>query len=134
MLRTSKNRNKRIGAVAVEFALVIPVFFFIMFGFYEFSRASMIRHATEAAAYEGARTGIVPGATNEEITRQVQFVLSSVGVDDFTVDIEQGVPFGDLSQVSVTVNVPLSETLTGGLFFGNGNSFTGQTVLVEETL
>jgi len=135
MQRTLKNRKKRrLGAVAVEFALVIPVFLFLLFTFYEFSRASMIRHATEAAAYEGARAGIVPGATPDDIRDNVAFVLSSVGVDEFEVDIQQHVPFGDLSQVSVTVDVPLSATLTGGLFFGNGKSFTGRTVLAEETL
>jgi len=132
MQRTLKNRKKRrLGAVAVEFALVIPVFLFLLFTFYEFSRASMIRHATE---YEGARAGIVPGATPDQIRDNVAFVLSSVGVDEFEVDIQQHVPFGDLSQVSVTVDVPLSATLTGGLFFGNGKSFTGRTVLAEETL
>lgn len=94
----------------------------------------MIQHATEASAYEGARAGIVPGATEQEIRDKVGFVLSSVGVDNFTINVEQNRSVGSLLKVRVTVNVPFTETTTGGTLFGSGRSFTAQTELGQETL
>jgi Flp pilus assembly protein TadG len=128
-----KSRLRRQGAVAVEFAMVLPLLLLALFAFFEISRASMIQHATEAAAYEGARAGIIPGATQQEVENQVAVVLSSVGVSDFTVNVEQNVPVGDDLKIRVTVNVPFTATTTGSFLFGSGTSFTGQTLLGQET-
>ena len=126
--------KRRVGAVAVEFALILPLLLLCLFTFYELSRASMIRHTTESAAYEGARVGIVPGATAEQIEDQVAFILSSVGVEDFNVNIEQNRPAGGTKQkVRVSVSVPYSATVTGGLF-APGKTFTGETELTQEGL
>ena len=129
----SNRRPKRKGAVTVEFALVLPLLMLCLFAFFEISRASMIQHATEASAYEGARAGIVPGATEDEIRNQVAFVLNSVGVDTFTVDVEQNRPSGGRLNVRVTVTVPFSDATSVGNLFGE-RSFTGQTELGQESL
>ena len=129
-----RKRRARKGAVAVEFALVLPLLFLMMFAFYEISRASMIQHATEASAYEGARAGIIPGATQQEIEDQVGFILRSVGVENFTVDVQQNVTVDDAMKVQVTVNVPFTEILSGTLLFDESRFFTAQTELGEETL
>lgn len=128
----SANKRNRFGAVATEFAIVLPLLLATLFAFYEISLASMVKHATQASAYEGARAGIIPGATEAEITNQVGFVLSSVGVDKFTVNVEQDVTIDDALQVRVTVNVPYTATVTG--LFGANSSFTGQTTLSQESL
>ncbi len=127
-------KSRRKGAVAVEFALVLPLLLLALFGFFEISRASMIQHATEASAYEGARAGIIPGATQQEIEDQVGFILNTVGVTDFTVNVEQNRAVDSILKVRVTVNVPFSATTTGNLFFPADASFTGQTELGQETL
>ena len=93
----------------------------------------MIRHATEASAYEGARAGIIPGATEAEIRDKVGFVLSSVGVENFTVNVEQNRDVDGIRKVRVSVEVPFTETITLGLF-GAGRKFNAQTELGEETL
>ena len=120
--------------MTVEFALVLPVLLICLFAFFEISRASMIRHATKASAYEGARTGIVPGATEQEIRDQVGFILSSVGVDNFNVQVQQNQPVGDTRKVRVIVEVPYSETISAGFLFGGNATFRGETELGEETL
>lgn len=133
MMNRNTRKYDRKGALTVEFALVFPLLLLCLFAFFEISRASMIRHTTEASAYEGARAGIIPGATEQEIRERVGFILSSVGVDNFTVDVEQNLLVGSSRRVRVTVNVPFTETLSLGLFAAN-SSFTGVTELGEETL
>ena len=94
----------------------------------------MIQHTTQAAAYEGARVGIVPGATEEQISAQVGFILSSVGVDNFTIDVEHSDPEDSLPRVRVRVDVPYTETTVGGVLFGPNTTFSGETELGQEAL
>ena len=55
--------HDRTAAVVVEFAICAPILFLFFFASLEFSRVNMIRQSVENAVYEGARRGIVPGAT-----------------------------------------------------------------------
>lgn len=133
MITKPLRHRRRDGALSVEFALVLPILLTALFAFFEISRASMIQHATEAAAYEGARTGIIPGATPQKIEQSVQFVLSSVGVTNFQVDVSPANITNQTERVSVTVSVPFSETNTGSVLFGD-RTFRGVTELGRETL
>ena len=69
MFNQSKKRigSDRTGALTIEVALCLPLLILLLFGCYEICRTSMILHATQSAAYEGARVGIVPGATPDKI-------------------------------------------------------------------
>ncbi|MBX3440075.1 MAG: pilus assembly protein, partial [Planctomycetaceae bacterium] len=72
MFRPSGRRSfstlteRRGGATTVELAIVLPVLFLFVFSAIEFSRLNMLRHLASVAAYEGARQGIVLGATADE--------------------------------------------------------------------
>ena len=61
-----KKPHERRGTTTVEFALTAPIVFFLLMGAIELSRANMLRHTTVVAATEGARNGIIPGATSAE--------------------------------------------------------------------
>src|SRR5438128_1702420 len=68
------NRKKfaaRGGAAAVEFAVVVPVFFLIFFGIVEIGRAFMVRGILDNAARAGCRTGILQGKSNTDVTSAV---------------------------------------------------------------
>jgi hypothetical protein len=52
--RSSHKRN-RLGATTIEFALVAPFLFFLVFASVEFSRMMMVRQALTNAAREGCR-------------------------------------------------------------------------------
>jgi Flp pilus assembly protein TadG len=56
----------RRGTAAVEFAMTAPLLFMMIYASVELGHANMVLNATEAACYEGARVGIVPGATADE--------------------------------------------------------------------
>ncbi len=46
-------RTTRSGVTTVEFAVVAPVAFLLLFGALELGHANMVFHSVEAAAYEG---------------------------------------------------------------------------------
>ena len=71
--RRSRRARGRRGATLVEFAFVAPVFFLILLASIEFSRLNMMRHTAAHAAYEGARTALVPGATADEVFEHDEF-------------------------------------------------------------
>ena len=83
-LRYRTNRVGRFpgrrGAAAVEFAVTAPILFMLLFGALELGRMNMIRQTANNAAYEAARTCIVPGATNAEGVAAAKAVLASIGV------------------------------------------------------
>ena len=126
--------SKRVaGALSVEFAMCVPVLFSLLFGCYELARANLMQHAAESAAYEGARVGIIPGATEDEIRAATEFVLTSVGVSVFTINTQQTVTEEDVEQVTVEIQVPFDENFQLGTFFVNDPTFRGQCTLVRET-
>ncbi len=97
----------RRGSVVVDFAVVLPVVLLLFFGFWEFARMEMIRHACATAAYEGARVGIIEGAQVSEVEAAANQHLSAVGVSVATVTVTPS-PITSLStDVTVTVDVPL---------------------------
>ncbi len=68
------------GSVAVEFALLLPVYIAFIFGIIEFGRMIWIRNTMEFAAETAARYGaITSGATNATVAAYATTQL--IGVD-----------------------------------------------------
>jgi len=65
----------------VEFALILPVFLLLLFGAIEFGRAYFTLHLLTNAAREGARTGVVPGKVNADVSDAVDVFLQGVGLN-----------------------------------------------------
>ncbi len=104
--KTAKRRRRR-GATAVEFAITAPILLLFVFASFEFSRVMMLRNTVENAACEGARRGIVPGATALACEQSAQQLLDIVGVDNATVDAAPDPILPDSEEVTVDVTVPL---------------------------
>ena len=125
--------QKSRGAAAVELAFCLPVLFVFLFGSYELCRANMIRHAADAAAYEGARIGILPNATTEQVEDAVGFVLSSVGVSDFSVELIPTVLDNTVTKIRVEVTIPFRGNTNVSTFFIGDPEFLGHCELTRET-
>ena len=130
-LRKRKSAARR-GATVVEMAMCLPVLFLLLFGCYEFARANMIKHAAEAAAYEGARVGIVPGAKVADVEDACRFVLSTVGVRNFDVEVSPDPITRRDRKVRVVVNMKMRENTLIGLLFNEESEFTGSCELTRE--
>ena len=80
--------HKRRGAAVVEFAVVAPVLFLVIFGIIEFGRAMMVSHLVNNAARAGARKAILESSSNSEVEQVVKdFCTSGLGVDSDDVSV-----------------------------------------------
>ena len=124
------SRNHRRGAVTVEFAFAAPLLFLFVFAGVEFSRVNMIRNTIEYAAYEGARRGVLPGATAANCEAVTQDLLDIVGVADSTITVIPPVLLADSEDVTVTVDVPM--TMANGYI--TPRYYLGKTLRATVTL
>ncbi|NLF69393.1 MAG: pilus assembly protein [Candidatus Anammoximicrobium sp.] len=74
-------RQRRSGAVMVEMALTLPVFLALILGIIEFGQAFMVQQIVTNAAREGARHGVLPGATNAAVLEKVRGHLAAGNLD-----------------------------------------------------
>lgn len=118
-----KKLSKRKGAAAVEFAIVSSIVFFLLFAFVAFSRVNTIRHTIENGAYEGARRGIVPGATGLQVISSVRNVLQSAQIAKATITVAPSVITDETPSVAVTISVPVA-----------GNLYTSSDLFAVQTL
>lgn len=125
-------RPRRTGAVLVEFAVTVGLVFFLFMAAVEFCRVSMMRHTVEHALYEGARHGIVPGATPAEVRDRASRVLRTIGVTSATIDVSPAALSTSTPEVSVRIQVPLDRGLFGPVVFFRGRSLDRTLVMQRE--
>jgi Flp pilus assembly protein TadG len=134
-VRSSPRNSCRRGAVTVEFALTVPIFFLVLFGSIELARLNMLRTSIENAAYEGARRAIVPGGTAADAQDGARVILTAVSARHAQVDVDPPIIDADTTQVTVTVAVPLRKNLWvfAPAFTGTSDMVRSCTLSVERT-
>jgi hypothetical protein len=126
--------SQRTGATTVEFALIVPLVFLFFFAAFEFSRMSMVRHTVEMAAYEGARRGIVPGATSTDAVDRANEVLAAIGTRAATITVTPNPITSQTSQITVDIQVPLDSNSWIPPFFLRGIQFDRAFTLGRENV
>jgi|SRR3954451_5284085 len=122
-----KRLQGRVGAVAVEFAITAPIFFLFLLAAFEFGWLNVIRHTADNAAYEAARSVIVPGASAAEATAKATSILNVVGARGANIKITPSIITSSTTQVTVAVDIPMK---SNGLITPR---FTGKTTLHSES-
>jgi len=130
-MRATK-RSKRRGAAMAEMAITSGLVFFFFFVALEFCRVSMIRHSVENALYEGARQGIVPGATPANVRDMARSVLSRIGVSGATIDVTPAVIVNSTPEVRIRIQLPLDRGLFAPAMFFVGKSLDRTLVMQRE--
>ncbi len=113
--RRITRRGMRLGAAAVEFAIVANIMLVMTFTCMEFARMNMVRNLAQDAAYFAARHSIVPGATAGEAIAEADRIMSAMITNGYTVavsDLDSEATF-----VTVTVSVDLAEVAFFAPFF-----------------
>jgi Flp pilus assembly protein TadG len=83
--RSLKRGGHRKGAVAVEMAMVSPLFILLIFGIFESARVGMATQLLNAAAREGCRVAVLEGKTQDDVQSRVEEVLTGSGIEIGTV-------------------------------------------------
>jgi len=122
----------RSGAVAVEFALTAPILFLFVFAAVEFCGINVIRHTAANAAYEGARRGIVPGATAADVQSIATREMEAVGATGSRVTVDPSSITAETRELSVTVEIPVSGNGWITPFFYRRPSITSTCLMVRE--
>ena len=129
-------RKQRRAAAAVEFAIVAPVFFLLVFGMIEYGRMVMVQQVITNASREGARKAVLDGATTNEVQTTVDSYLTSGSITGATTTVSPNPPtnaaFGD--PVTVSVSIPFSQVswLPSPMFLG-GKTLNATTVMRRES-
>ncbi len=135
-------RRQRRGAAAVEFAIVAPVFFLLVFGMIEYGRMVMVQQVLTNASREGARVGVLDPPTGQTslplVTSTINNYLVAAGITGATIVTTPAEPstatYGQ--SVKVKVSVPFSKvSWLPTSFFGNGGKIlSASTVMRRETV
>ena len=102
-------RNQRIGATAVEFAVVLPTFLLLLAVAFEFGRLNIIHHTADNAAYEAARMVMVPGATSAEAVAKAENLLKIVSARGAKVTVNPAILIPETEEVIVSIDIPMSQ-------------------------
>lgn len=139
-------RRNRQGAAAVEFAIVAPIFFLLIFGMIEFGRMVMVQQIITNASREGARVGVLDGAvrvgteTSPGVVDSVERYLENARIDpdSATITVDPYVPSsaGYGEPVTVTVAIPFDQVswLPSPFFLSGETDLTATTVMRRETV
>jgi Flp pilus assembly protein TadG len=131
--------KKRWGAAAVEFAVVAPLFFLLIFGMIEFGRMVMIQQVITNASREGARAAVLDGATSTAVKSAVVTYMANGGVtvttSNVTINPTDPTTAATGSPVTVTVSVAFDQVswLPSPMFLG-GKQMTASTVMRRESI
>lgn len=119
------------GQGLVEFALVLPIFLFLLVGVAEFGRAWMTRNILTGAAREAVRIAAVQGNASAAAAR-AKSILSSAGISGASVVLsDDGAAYGTYA-ATVTYDLPL--TIAGFLpgISGKSIQLSSQTSMRKE--
>ena len=132
------SRMKRRGASAVEFAVVAPVLFLMIFGMIEYGRLIMVQQIITNASREGAREAVLDGATSTSVTDQVRIYLQGTSIDPNDVAVAfnvapQTATAGNPVTVTLTIDFNQVSWLPGQWFLSN-TTMRAQTTMRREAL
>jgi len=125
----------RRGAAAVEFAVISPLLFTLLFGIIEFGWRLMAKQTMVQASQVGARTAILPGATDADIQANVMQYLTAAGLADKFASPGGGsivIVHGTVADPAetVTLSVPMSDVSLVG-YFGATGTMTAASVMYK---
>jgi Flp pilus assembly protein TadG len=132
-------RRNRQGAAVVEFAIVAPVFFLLVFGMIEYGRMVMVQQVITNASREGARVGVLDGSTTSSVTTAVNNYLTAAKVStaSTTTTVSPNPPSsaGYGGAVTVTVAIPFNAVswLPAPLYLG-GKTLSATATMRREAV
>ena len=113
--RSPVKGRTRLGAAAVEFAIVANILMLLIVTCIEFARMNMVRNLAQDAAYYAARHAVVPGATSAEAIDVAEGVMNTILSNGYTVTVSD--LDSDSTDITVTVAVDFTEVAMFAPYF-----------------
>ena len=88
--------------------MTVPIFLLFLMAAFEFGWLNVMRHTADNAAYEAARTAMVPGATAAEAIAKASNLLDIVGARSAQITVTPSPLTTDTKEVTVAINIPLN--------------------------
>ena len=121
----------------MEFAVVAPVFFLLVFGMIEYGRMVMVQQVITNASREGARVAVLDGSTAADVSTAAEGLLSGASISGANISVTPNPPnsavYGAPVTVAVSVNFNQVSWLPRPMFLG-GRTLSATTVMRRETL
>lgn len=121
----------------VEFAVVAPVFFLLVFGMIEYGRMVMVQQVITNASREGARVAVLDGSTAADVTTAASGLLTGASISGANISVTPNPPSSAAYGAPVTVAVSVSFNQVSWLptpMFLGGRTLSATTVMRRETL
>jgi Flp pilus assembly protein TadG len=138
LLAVRRRGAARRGAAVVEFAVLAPLLFLLIFGMIEYGRMVMVQQLITNASREGARVAILDGMTNADVIDAVQEKLgSAVPCLDSDVVTDPADITTAIGGASVTVSVGVNFADVSWLpeaFWLGGKRLTASSAMRRETV
>lgn len=100
-------RNR--GVATVELAIVLPLIMLFFTFMFEIGRVLMLQHTADSAAYEAARSAMVPGATADEAYQAAQQLVDAAGLSNVSILVTPALLAENTPLITVQVNIPVNE-------------------------
>ena len=121
----------------MEFAIIAPIFFLLVFGMIEFGRMVMVQQILTNASREGARKAVLDGVSNSDVEDTVEDYLTNASIAGATVTVTTQAPTPpDIAESRiVTVTIPFSQVswLPAPIFL-SGKTLSASTSMRRETV
>ena len=110
------SRRGRKGVSVLELAITLLVLLNLTFGTIEFGHYFFVKNTVQAAAREGARVAITPGASNTSVQNAINPVLTAAGLQtgDFSFNVRVNGVLADASTAAAGDRVEVTVTSTWG--------------------
>jgi Flp pilus assembly protein TadG len=130
-------RKSRRGAAVVEFAVVAPIFFLLVFGMIEYGRMVMVQQIITNASREGARVAILDGMTTADVETKVGDYLIDNGITGANVGVATNAAVAPdyAESMTIAVDIPFGQVswLPTPIYL-SGKQLTATTTMRREAV
>lgn len=136
IMRRKRKARGRLGAAAIEFAVVAPLMILFTFGLIEIGRFTLVKQSATQATREGARVAVRPSADVSSVVDRVTEELAIMSITSASIEVDPD-PLTVAepgSQVTVRVRVPIdSVSWVPGFFQFPINDIVAESTMRRES-
>jgi Flp pilus assembly protein TadG len=129
-------KGNRKGIVAVEVAVVFPLFLLLVVGTIDVGRAIMVQQTLVEAARAGCRVYcIAQELSNADSLAVIAQAMNQADLDGYTVDFDpnSSASMKHKAPVTVSVSIPYSQVSWLASWFFSGSTLTGSCIMPGDT-